>query len=320
MSRPAGTRLWRLVRPWLPTVSVDVLDPAVADLQYEADHALSAADRRRVILRGYVAIVRGLVLSIEPGEAIRTAAALFALSGMGTLLVTTARAARVDGRLLNSAILAPVMLAPVILRMLGTMASSRLFVGSVIVMLTMLLTGGVGLNAPGGVWIFLRHAVVALILFAPMGAAAALVAGTDQEGLPKRVVMALSVGSGVATAALVLARWPQGEPLSIGLAMTPFYVVLFAVLFTLTLLPSLLVARLFVARPAVLAIVGLGCSPVTLIAGAYLDHGTIRACLDSLRNTPISFAAWSVPFMMGAIAVGWRLPTSGSSHKLFHGS
>jgi hypothetical protein len=102
--------------------------------------------------------------------------------------------------------------------------------------------------------------------------------------------------------------------------MTPFYVVLFAVLFTLTLLPSLLVARLFVARPAVLAVVALSCSPVTLLPGAYIDHGTIRACLDALRNTPVSFAAWSVPFVMGAIAVGWRLPPSGSPPKLFHGS
>jgi hypothetical protein len=322
MSLPAGTWLRRLVRPWLPaTVSVDVLDPAVADLQYEAEHAQSAAERRQVILRGYVAIVRALVLSIEPGAAIRTAVALFALCGMGTLLVTTARAARVDGRLLNSAIFAPVMLAPVILRVLGTMASNRLFVGSLTVaMLTTLLTGGFALHADGGVWILLRHTVVALILFAPMAAAAAIVAGPDQEGFPKRAVTAVSFGSGVATAALLLARWPQGEPLSIGLAMTPFYVVLFAVLFTLTLLPSLLVARMFVARPAVLAIVGLGCSPATLIAGAYIDHRTVTACLDALRNTPVSFAAWSVPFVTGAITVGWRLPPSRSPTNLFHRS
>jgi hypothetical protein len=306
--------LRRLVRPWLPdAVSVDVLDPAVADLQYEAEHAQSAAERKRIVLRGYGAIVRALVLSIEPAGAIRTAVALVALGGMGTLLVMTARAARVDGRLLNSAILAPVMAAPVILRMLGTVASRRLFVGSLGVgMLTTVLTGGFRLNAGGGLWIPVRHGVVALALFAPMAAAAAIVAGTDQHGLPKRAVTAVSFGSGVATAALLLARWPQGEPLSIGLAMTPFYVVLFAVLFTLTLLPSLLVARMFVARPAVLAIVSLGCSPVTLIAGAYIDHGTIQACVDSLRNSPVSFATWSVPFVMGAMAIGWRLPPSGS--------
>jgi hypothetical protein len=132
--------------------------------------------------------------------------------------------------------------------------------------------------------------------------------------------MAVSFGSGVATAALLLARWPQGEPLSIGLAMTPFYVALFAVLFTLTLLPSLLVARMFVVRPGVLAMVSLACSPVTLITGAYIDHGTIKACLEALRNAPISFAAWSVPFVMGAIAVGWRLPPSVSSQHQLHRS
>jgi hypothetical protein len=314
--------LRRLVRPWLPdTVSNDVLDPAIADLQYEAEHAQSAAERKWIVLRGYGAIVRALVLSVEPSAATRTAVAIAALCGMGTLLVVTARAARVDGRLLNSAIFAPVMAAPLVLRLLGTDASRRLFVGSLIVgMLTVGLTGGFGPHAEHGWWIFVRQVVLALILFVPIAAAAAIVAGTNHEGLPRRAVMAVSCGSGIATAALLLSRWPQGEPLSIGLAMTPFYLILFAVLFTLTLLPSLLVARMFGLRPAVLAVVSLSCSPATVIAGAYIDHGTIQACVDALRNTPLSFAAWSAPFVIGAVAVGWCLPPSGSPQNLIHRS
>jgi len=322
MTRPPGTRLGRLVRPWLPaTVSVDVLDPAIADLQYEAEHARTTTERRQAILRGHVAIVRALVLSVEPGRAIRPAVALFALCGMGTLLVTTARGAHVEGRLLSSALLTPVMVAPAVLRLLGTMSSRRLFAGSLLVaMLTTVLTGGFGVNAGGGFWTDLRHFVVALILFAPMAAAVAIVVGRHQDGLSKRAVTAVFFGSGVATMAVLLARWPQGEPLSIRLAMTPFFVALFAVLFTLTLLPSLLVARIFVVRPGALAIVALACSPVTLIAGAYIDHGTVAACLYALRHTPLSVAAWSVPFLAGALAVGWRLPPSHTSQSRYYRS
>jgi hypothetical protein len=322
MTRPPGTRLRQLVRPWLPaTVSADVLDPAIADLQYETERARTKTERRQAILRGYVALVRALVLSVEPVGAIRPAVAMFALCGMGTLLVTTARAAHVEGRLLNSALLAPVMLAPLLLRLLGTMSARRLFAGSLLVaMLTTVLTGGFGVNTDGGLWTYLRHFVVALVLFVPMAAAVAIVAGPHHDGLSKRAVTAVFFGSGVATVAVLLARWPQGEPLSIGLAMTPFFVVLFAILFTLTLLPSLLVARMFVERPGALAIVALACSPVTLIAGAYIDHGTMAACLDALRNTPLSVAAWSVPFVAGAIAVGWRLPPSGAPQNLFYRS
>jgi hypothetical protein len=76
----------------------------------------------------------------------------------------------------------------------------------------------------------------------------------------------------------------------------------------------------FVVRPGALAIVALACSPVTLIARAYLDHGTMAACLDALRNTPLSVAAWSVPFVAGAMAVGWRLPPSGRPQNLFYRS
>jgi hypothetical protein len=90
--------------------------------------------------------------------------------------------------------------------------------------------------------------------------------------------------------------------------MTPFYVTLFAALFSLTLLPLLLVARAFITRPSLLAIASLICSPAPVIAGSYLDHGTLTACLDTLRHTPFAFTVSSLPFVIGALAVGWRLP------------
>lgn len=305
-----GARLHRLLLHWMPaTIVRDVVEPAIADLQYEAEQAPTPLERRQVILHGHVAILRALVFSIEPAGAVRTTLVLSALCAEGTLLVTAARAAHADGRLLNSALLAPVMLTPVVLRMLGTTSSRRLFVGSLVVStLTPFLANGLGLDGGDPVWMHVGRALAMLVVFTPMAAAAAIVVGPGRETFSKRAVTAVSLGGTIATAALLVTRWPSGQHLSTDLAMTPFYVTLFAALYGLTLLPLLLVARAFITRPAVLAIAGLICSPAPLIAAAYIDHSTLSACLDTLRRTPLSFAASSLPFVAGAIAVGWRLP------------
>lgn len=305
-----GTRLHTLLLRWAPAVVIrDVVEPAIADLQYEAEHASTAGERRQVIVGGHFAIFRALMLSIEPGGAFRAALALSALCVMGTLLLITARASHADGRVLNSALVAPALLAPVILRMLGTTSSRRLFAGSLLVAtLTPAFADSAAVDSAHLPWTRVEHALAVLIVFAPLAAAAAIVAGTSRETLSKRALTAVSLGSGIATAAFLVARWPHGQPLSIGLAMTPFYVALFATLFGLTLLPVLLVVRVFIARPAPLAIAGLICSPVPLIAGAYIDHRTLAACLDALRHAPLSFAVSSLPFVMGAMAIGWHLP------------
>jgi len=305
-----GARLHRLLLHWAPAAVVrDVVEPTIADLQFEADRAPTSLERKRVILRGYVAVLRALVFSIEPGGAIRTALALSALCAVGTVLVTAARAAHVDGRLLNSALLAPVMLTPLVLRMLGTTSSRRLFGGALLVaMLTPAFASGLALDGAQPVWMRVMRALAMLVVLTPMAAAAAIVVGPGRETFPKRALTAVALGGSIATAAFLVAHRPYGEQLSIGLAMTPFYVTLFAALFGLTLLPLLLVVRAFIARPRLLAIAGLICSPAPVIAGSYLDHGTLTACLDALRHTPFAFAVSSLPFVIGALAVGWRLP------------
>jgi hypothetical protein len=314
---PPAARLHLLLRPWLTaTVAADVLDPAVADLQFEAAHARTARARTAAILRGYLAIARALLLSFHPAGATRVTLALGAVCAMGTLLVTDARTAGAEARVLNSAILAPGMLAPLVLRMLGTTSSRRLFVGSLTVaMLTAAVTGAVGMNDGGGLMVRLAHALAVLLAFAPLAAAAAIVAAPDRTTRPTRAVTAVSLGRGVATLSILLARVPQGAPLSIGLALTPFYLVLFALLFALTLLPALLVARVFIARPASLIVTALVCAPAPLVAGAHIDHITLAMLFDALRETPFSFAAWSLPFVLGAVAVGGSLPARRSKDE-----
>jgi hypothetical protein len=259
-----------------------------------------------------VAIVRALIVSIEPTCAIRAALAMSALCAVGTLLMIAALGAHVDARVLNSAILAPGMLAPVVLRMFGTTSPRRLFLASLLVAtMTAALAGGLGLDGGQPLWMRVERAFALLVVFTPVAAVAAIVAGPSRATLSQRAVAAVSLGSGIATLAFLAVRWTQGQHFSIGLAMTPFYVALFAVLFSLTLLPLLLIARAFIGRPALLAIAGLLCSPAPWIVGAYMDHGTLTACLEALRRTPLSFAASSLPFVTGAITVGWRLPRGG---------
>ena len=48
-----------------------------------------------------------------------------------------------------------------------------------------------------------------------------------------------------------------------------------------------------------------------VVSGHGEDSDTLSACLDALRRTPLSFAASSLPFVTGAITVGWRLPPWG---------
>ena len=195
MRAQPGARLHRWLRRVAPDEVVrGVLEPAIADLQYEAEHAATPHDRRRAVLRGYVGIARALIFSIEPADALPST----------------------------------------------------------------------------------------------------------------RAISALALGSGIATAGFFVEHWPRVQHLTTGLAMTPFYVVLFGAIFGCTLLPLLLVVRVFSARPALLAIAGLLCSPAPLIASAYVDHGTLTVCLEALRRTPVSFAVSSLPFISGAIAVGWR--------------
>jgi hypothetical protein len=304
-----GARLHKLLLHLAPAVVVrDVVEPAIADLQYEAERAPTVRQRRHVIRRGHVAIVRALALSIEPGGSIRAVLILSALCALGTVLVTTAVAAHVDRRVVNSAFLAPGMVTPVILRVLGTASWRRLFAGSLLVAtLTPAFVSGFGLDGRTTMWLGVARALVLLVVFAPLAAVAAIVVGATRETRPKRTMTAVLLGSAIATAAFLVARWPHGQQLSIGLAMTPFLLVLFAMVFGLTLLPLLLVARAFVARPALLAVAGLICSPAPLIAGAYIDHSTLTACVDALQRTPLSFAASSLPFVSGAIAIGWHL-------------
>jgi hypothetical protein len=299
----------RLLRRWLPShIHRDVVEPALADLQFEAERSHTPRERREIVVRGYLAIARAIVASLEPARVASPAVALSALCAMGMLLLSAARAAHVDGRVLNSAILAPAMLAPFVLRMLGNRSGSVLFCGSLLVsVLTPVIGGDV------------RRAILVLIVFAPIAAGAAIVAAPSVgDTRTRRAVTAVSLGSATATTALLLSRWPQSATLSSALAMTPFYLTLFAVLFAVTVMPLLLLAGRFTARPAPLAIAGLACSPMPLIAGAYLDHGTLTACFDALRHAPLSFAASSLPFAVGALAVGWRLPAVASSAQ--HGS
>jgi hypothetical protein len=304
-----GARLHRLLLRWAPPTTVhEILEPVIADLQYEAERAATARERGHIVVRGHVAVLHALVSSIETTGVLRAALALSVLSAVGALLVTRSLAGHVDGRVRNSAFLAPVMLAPLVLRLQGTTSARRLFVGSLLVSILTPVLAGATTDAGYAAWTVVERALGLLIVFAPTAAAAAIIVAPNHRTLPGRAVTAVSLGSGVATTAFLGGRWLDGQRLSIGLAMTPFYLALFGVLFGLTVLPALLVLRRFLWQPIVLAGAGFIASPAPLIAATYIDHGTLATCLETLRHAPLSFAASSLPVVAGAVVIGWRLP------------
>ena len=313
--RLPGSRLYRVLSRCIsPALLRQVIEPAIADLQYEAAHAADAAARKDAILRGHFAVIRAVIVSeLEGGSALRAALALTILSSAGTWVVTFALAARVDRRVLNSAILAPALLAPVLLRALGTTSPRRLFAGSLLAAMTTLgFAGGLGGEDGRPMLANLVRFLAPLALFVPLGAAAGIIAApaSSSPRRIRRVLVALAVGSFVATLTFGLARWPGGITLSTGLAMAPFYALLFGALFGVTVIPILLAVRRWVRPRPLFVVASLICSPSTIVAAGYIDGRTVRECVETLFHSPTTFTISSLPFVVGALALGWRLAGS----------
>jgi hypothetical protein len=312
--RLPGDLLYRVLAHCVSSMWLrDVIEPAIADLQYEAAQAEDAAARWGAILRGHLAVIRAVIVSgLEGGGVLRAALALTILSTAGTLLVTSALAARVDRRVVNSAILVPALLAPVLLRALGTTSPRRLFAGSLLAAMTTLGFAG-GLGGEGGrpILVNLARVVAPLLVLGPLSAAAGIIAAPKfPSPQVRRVLVALAVSGVVATLTFGLARWPRGVTLRAGLAMAPFYTSLFGALFGVTVIPILLIVRRWVRHRWLIVIAAFVCSPGVVVAAGFIDGRTARECLETLLHAPATFTISSLPFVMGALALGWRLAGS----------
>jgi hypothetical protein len=304
-----GTRLHRLLARWAdPLVLRDVITPTIADLQYETRAVTRGPRRWLVVARGYGSLLHALTISgLDSGGVLRAAFALAPLILVGTLLVQRAAELRVDGRVLNSALLTPLFAAPFVLRAAGVAGWRRLFVGSVLVALMMRLLAEVVGTAPAPVGVAIVRLLASMVLAAPFSATAAVLArpGSARRSRAEQLIVAVAVGSGVATLAFGLVNWPDGVQFATGIAMAPFYVAIFGMLLALTLAPGLLLLGRRVRSRWRLATLGVLLSPLALLLSVYVDGGTARDCLDHALRAPGAFLLTSAPFVTAALAMGW---------------
>jgi hypothetical protein len=108
-----------------------------------------------------------------------------------------------------------------------------------------------------------------------------------------------------------LAELSASSPLA--LLRLPFYVVLFAALLASTTLPLLLLARCLIRRRLVLTLLGMMLCPAPIVASMIVDGQRsmtgVIACLRDVWVFPLS----GLPFVAGAITLGWLLSSKARS-------
>ena len=89
--------------------------------------------------------------------------------------------------------------------------------------------------------------------------------------------------------------------------MLPFYISLFALLFSVTLAPLMLILRRWIRDRSNLGFAASVLSPTVICSSSYLDGNTLRECLGMLRTDPWHFLLSGSPFVIGAVVLGWTL-------------
>jgi hypothetical protein len=85
-------------------------------------------------------------------------------------------------------------------------------------------------------------------------------------------------------------------------------------MFAVTLTPIIVLLRRWVRPRASLALTSAALSPMTICPSAYLDGGSIGDCLYTLRSAPGTFVVAGLPWIAGALLLGWMLGARTSPH------
>jgi hypothetical protein len=134
--------------------------------------------------------------------------------------------------------------------------------------------------------------------------------GSGRRSVPHQVLLAAFAGGLAAALAFgPLVLVPRGTTPSEATAMLPFYISLFALLFSVTLVPVILFVRRWVRDRSNLGFVAGFLSPAVICSSSYLDGHTIRECLGMLRSDPWHFLVSGSPFVIGALVLGRTLST-----------
>lgn len=314
--RPPATRLHRLLALIVdPDTLHHVVEPAIADLQHEAAGSATATARSATILAGYVAIARALVVSTAADPRSWLVAA--AILSFGVVSATVWNAVRLttgDPRIGESALLLPTFAVPVVACAIeGRRTYARLFAlsvaagGASVVALDVLVSSfgspsllGHVVRLSNGVWSStLTGALAAALAWGPFDA---------QARLFQRAMAALAYAALLCGVTFVL----RNDGFSVQSARyfvmrAPFFVVLFAAMLGLTVLPLILIARCWLTRTSLLTLVGAACFPAPIIVAAIVDGASLPQSLANCLHWSWPAFVAGLPFLAGATTLGWLI-------------
>jgi hypothetical protein len=301
----------------------ELIEPTLADFQHELSEAATLWQRSMARARGYSSLVRVLVFSgLQPDGLITRSVVLLLVVWFSVRFARWAQVTDSDPKLVNSALLLSMFAAPWLMRVTGFSQSYwRLFVAA---FLAGLLTRfGAGPSTPDTLSLAVQ--IVRLGLAGIPIALASIVTATafwkpssGRRSMPQQLVVAAFAGGCAAALAFgPVVLWPHGTDATKATAMIPFYVSLFALLFSVTLgAPMLLLRRWIRGRPG-LAIAASVLSPAVICSSSYLDGGTFSECVAMFRAQPAHFLFTGSPFVLGAVVLGWTLASLTAANGSF---
>lgn len=313
MSLP-GAHLHRVLAKWLSDRAVrEIVEPTLADLQHEAEGA-GWPRRWTATCRGYSDLLRALVLhGIEAGTPVRSATIILAIGFAGGAFYGWARGAVHDPRIIQSAFLLPMCLAPIALRFGGSGSSyRRTFVALIAVGLLMwAVSGGFVRTSFGAPWMNIAAAgsfnLVIVAICSALGAAAIWTPASGSMPLARRVVLGLFASALTTTAVYYLSVWATRTPERSWAVTLPFYAAMFAAPIVVTSLPVLFLAQRWIRTHLGLAAIGGLLSPAAMLVVLYLDTGSARDVVKCLRDAPSASALMTLPFTIGNGVLAWSL-------------
>jgi hypothetical protein len=308
-----GTRLCRLLERCVTRETFSrVVEPTIADLQYEAAAARNGAARAAAIVGGYAATARALTVSMVAAPRSMVMVGATVSLGIGSaFLWNWIRVVSTDPRIAESALLLPAFIVPALACLLeGRRSYVRLFVLSAASGMASAITLDVLVSflAPSVIGHFVRlgNSVWSTSVVSAFAAAVVWSPFDSRAPFPRRVLTGLSYAGMLMTVAFTIRNHGvSAEGLRYVAVRAPFFVMLFAIMLGVTVLPLVLIARRWLKQCAWLTLFAGACFPAPIMAAAFVDGGTGRqAIADCLQWSWPALAA-SMPFIVGATALGW---------------
>lgn len=314
--RPPATRLHCLLSLVVDAETLrHVVEPSIADLQYEAASARTRPARAVAVLRGYAGVVRALMVAgTTTPRTLIAGVAIVGLGVMGAALWNWARLASTDPRVGESGLLLPTFAVPVLACAIeGKRTYARSFALSLaagaasVVALDVVVSTfdasrliGHVIRLSNGAWSSaLTSALAAALVWSPFDARARFA---------QRVATALVYAALLSAAVFVLRNDGMSAQSAHYFVMrAPFFVVLFSLMLGLTVLPLLLIARRWLARVWTLTLFAGLCAPAPIVAAAIVDGDSLPRSIANCLHWSWPALVSSLPFLTGAMTLGWLI-------------